>query len=150
MGPSFPSYDQSLPPPAVRWVYPLVLAAAVAWASSRGQVAGPALVGFDKVAHALVFGLFGTLVARTQPRRRWWLGVVAASAFGVVDEVRQSFTPGRAVEVADWVADTAGAAMAVSLYAWWPGYHRLLETKLWGRRARRIDFTARPVTERAA
>ncbi|MCC5023672.1 MAG: hypothetical protein J6386_13210 [Candidatus Synoicihabitans palmerolidicus] len=37
------------------------------------------------------------------------------------------------VEVADWVADTAGAAVAVALYSKWPGYRNLLEKNLMGR-----------------
>jgi VanZ family protein len=36
---------------------------------------------------------------------------VIASAFGATDEVHQSFVPGRNADVADWVADTLGAAV---------------------------------------
>jgi VanZ family protein len=59
------------------------------------------------------------------------------SAYGLFDEWHQSFTPGRFVEAADWVADTAGAAMAIVLYRSWGAYRRLLETPL--RRKRRIE-----------
>jgi hypothetical protein len=34
------------------------------------------------------------------------------------------------VELADWVADTAGASLAVLLYTFWPAYRRLLEWSL--------------------
>ena len=52
------------------------------------------------------------------------------SLFGITDEWHQSFTPGRAVEFADWVADTSGAVLAVTLYLRWGWYRRLLETPL--------------------
>ena len=115
--------------------------AAIFAASSRSQVASPDVVNIDNVAHFAVFGLLGTLVARTQLRRRWWLGVAVASLYGAFDEVRQSFTPGRFVEVADWIADTAGAATAVLLYSRWHTYRCWLEMPLFRRKERRIANT---------
>jgi VanZ family protein len=38
-------------------------------------------------------------------------------AFGALDEVHQGFVPGRSQDAMDWVADAAGAALAVVL---WP------------------------------
>jgi len=111
-----------------RWGWPLLLATLLWIASGRSQVAGPDIVGIDKVAHFTLFGLLATLVVRTGfPLRRAWVAVLIASAFGFTDEWHQSFTPGRMVEVADWVADTLGAAVAVTLYVRWPAYRRVLE-----------------------
>ena len=46
-------------------------------------------------------------------------GWAIASAYGVSDEVHQSFVPGRDSDVLDVLADTAGAAgAAISLWAW--------------------------------
>ncbi len=112
------------------WGWPLALAIMIFTASGESKVAAPDIVSIDKIGHFLVFGLLATLLARTQPPRRWWLGVVLASAYGIFDEFRQSFTPGRAVEVADWVADTLGALVAVTFYGAWAGYRRLLERNL--------------------
>ena len=109
------------------WFWPVLLATAVFFASGRGTVAAPNWIGIDKVAHFAVFGLLGILIARTQPQGRWWLGWVLASLYGAVDEWRQSFTPGRFVEVADWVADTVGAITAVAVYAKWTAARSLLE-----------------------
>ncbi len=114
------------------WGWPLVLALTVFVASGGSSVAAPDIINIDKVAHFSVFGLLATLIARTQPPRRWWLGLVGASLYGMADEFRQSFTPGRFVEVADWVADTLGAAVAVTAYSSWGAYRRLLETNLRG------------------
>ncbi|WP_221029209.1 VanZ family protein [Actomonas aquatica] len=114
------------------WGWPVALAVMVFFASGRGSVAAPDIVNIDKLTHFAVFGLLATLVARTQPRRRWWLGLVVASLYGMADEFRQSFTPGRSVEVADWVADTLGAAVAVTVYARWTFYRQVLERNLGG------------------
>lgn len=112
------------------WAWPLMLAVMIFVASGRGSVAAPDVTNIDKLTHFSVFGLLATLIARTQPSKRWWLGLVLASFYGIADEFRQSFTPGRSVEVADWVADTLGAAVAVTAYGLWTGYRRLLETNL--------------------
>lgn len=114
----------------LRWLYPLALAAMVVIASSRSQVAAPSISYFDKIAHFGVFGLLGTLLARSPGVRRFRYAILIVSLFGISDEFRQSFTPGRSVEFADWMADTLGAALAVTLYAFWPWYRRLLETPL--------------------
>ena len=107
-----------------------MLATVVFFASGRSSVASPGWIGIDKVAHFAVFGLLGILVARTQPPRRWWLGILIASAYGGADEWRQSFTPGRFVEVADWVADTLGALVGVAVYARWTWFRTVLEQNL--------------------
>ncbi len=110
-------------------VWPIAVAALVVLASSRSTVAGPRIEGLDKVTHFAVYGLLATLVCRLGRGWRsavWSLLVV--SVFGVTDEWHQSFVPGRLAEVADWVADTLGALVAVTLYAGWKAYRRLLET----------------------
>lgn len=117
------------------WLWPGVLAVAIVVASGQSKVTAPHIVGFDKVTHFFVFGLLATLVARNGfVPRLGWLAVLAVSAFGATDEWHQSFTPGRSVEVADWVADTLGATVAVAVYALWPAYREALERAL--RRAR--------------
>jgi VanZ family protein len=117
-------------PSRLRWLYPLALAAVVVIASGRSHVAAPPGVGFDKLAHFCVFGLLGTLLSRSPGVRRFRHAILIVSLFGICDEVRQSFTPGRSVEFADWMADTLGATLAVALYAFWPAYRNLLETPL--------------------
>jgi VanZ family protein len=113
------------------------MALTVFLASGRSQVAAPAIVNFDKLAHAAVFGLIATLIGRSfrNPRCVWY-AILLTSAYGAADEIRQSFTPGRSVEVADWLADTVGACVAVTLYQLWPWYQQLLETPLFKRQPR--------------
>lgn len=129
MSPAEPRSAKSAASP-FRWAYPLVLATAIIVASGRGQVAAPDIVNIDKLAHFGVFGLLATLVLRAPGLSRAWIAVVMVSLFGAVDEFRQSFTPGRFVEVADWLADSLGALIAVAAYRFWPWYRRLLETPL--------------------
>jgi VanZ family protein len=132
--------------PAGHWLWAVAMAVTVFFASGQSQVAAPSIVNFDKVAHALVFGLIATLAGRSfHRRRRVWLAILLTSAYGAFDEVRQSFTAGRSVEVADWVADTAGAALAVTLYQLWSWYRRLLETPLFIRK-QRVEKSPKPTT----
>jgi len=113
------------------WIWAGIVAGLIVFASGRSQVAAPNIVDIDKFGHFLVFGLLATLVARNGfvPGCSW-LPILMVSLFGITDEWHQSFTPGRSVEVADWMADTAGAALAVTLYAYWGWYRRLLEMPL--------------------
>ena len=119
-----------------KWLWPLLLAATVFIASGRGQVAAPDIIDFDKVAHFSIFGLLATLVVRVEPCGRGWLAIGLVSLFGLLDEWHQSFTPGRSVEIADWVADTLGAVVATRFYLRWTAYRRLLERPLHSTKAR--------------
>ncbi len=93
--------------------------------------------GIDKVEHALIFGLLATLLVRSGFLPKFgWVAVLLVSLFGVSDEWHQSFTPGRSVEFRDWLADTCGAALAVTLYVYWGWYRRLLEVVLWSKQTR--------------
>lgn len=131
--------------PLSKWFWPVALATTIVVASSRGQVASPQIVDFDKAAHFAVFGLLATLVVRTGFSRRWaWVAVLIVSLFGLSDEWHQSFTPGRDVEVMDWVADSLGALVAVAAYTGWTGYRRGLEWTLF-RRQRRVEKPAQVV-----
>ena len=122
-----------------QWGYALALAATVVWASSFGKVALPDcadFVNFDKLAHASVFGLMATLVLRPFRARPIVWSVIIVSLFGAADELHQNFTPGRSMDVLDWVADTTGAIVAVCAYTFWGGYRRVLEFKLLNRKPR--------------
>lgn len=127
------------------WLWPLLVAAMIFLASTRSQVAAPSVEGSDKIAHFSVYGLLATLVVRLIARRQFaWVAVIITSAYGVSDEWHQSFTPGRSVEVADWLADTMGATLAVGLYVFWPLYRRFLEAPVV--RQRRVENRAPAAT----
>lgn len=116
-------------------IWPFAIVVAIFAASCQSQLATPDL-GFtfsiDKLAHFLVFGLLATSILRI-PRffTNGWRGALAAavlvSIYGICDEYRQSLTPGRSVEFADWVYDTAGAIVASIVYLKWTLYRQILE-----------------------
>jgi len=73
----------------------------------------------DKVAHAGYFGLMGGCAVRAARWGNGWsrkrtslMVVLAALAYGALDEFHQSFTPGRDVELADILSDGFGALLA--------------------------------------
>lgn len=139
--PSAPTHPAN--PAIPRWVWPLALMLGITLVSGQSNVPAPSIVNFDKLVHFLVFGLLGTLRARVEGVSRWpvlgmgW-AVVLTSAYGGLDEWRQSFTPGRYVEFADWVADSLGGLVAVTLYRRWGWYRRLLEMPV-ARRKPRVE-----------
>lgn len=123
-------------------MWPIALAAAIFLASSQSRLASPVDVSHgDKFGHALTFGLLATLILRVRfaPGRALKAALAAVaitSVYGLIDEFHQSFTPGREVDVADWLADSGGAVLAVALYALFPPWRRVLETPVPLRAAR--------------
>lgn len=116
-------------------IWPVAMAALIFFASSRSRVAGPEIAGFDKLVHFLAYGLLATLVCRLgEGRRAVGWALIAASVFGATDEWHQAFVPGRAPDLDDWIADSLGAALAVTLYTLSGPYRRLLELPLFRRR----------------
>lgn len=128
-------------------LWPLLIAGLIFAASHRSHIAAPGIKYIDKIGHFGVYGLLATLLCRLGSgwRAGWW-ALLAVSLYGVSDEWHQSFVPGRSTEVADWVADTAGGALAVGLYWGWAAYRRWLETTLWPRR--RVAPSGVPVPAR--
>jgi VanZ family protein len=126
------------------WIWPVALAGLIFAASSRPQLVDVgAWPGGDKAVHFLVYGLLGVLCCRLgRGPRAAVLAVLVTSAYGAGDEWHQSFVPTRAAELADWVADTLGAAVAVSLYAGSPRVRYLMETP--ARLLRRVRDRAQP------
>ena len=117
------------------YLWPILLVIAIFISSGSQYLIAPNL-GFkfpiDKIAHTLVFGLVATLILRT-PKfkdlsvRSLLISALITSAYGAIDEFRQSLTPTRSVEFADWLANTFGAFAAVTFYAKWHWYRNLLE-----------------------
>lgn len=124
-------------------LWPLLLVVAIFTASGESNLAAPDPgFSYDKLVHFLVFGLLATAVVRIESiRQLGWRGAVLAavmvSAYGAIDEFRQSLTPGRMVEFADWVADTLGAALAAGLYQGVSFYRNFLEKRPFARRPSR-------------
>lgn len=120
------------------YILPFSLAISIFIASSTQHFATPNIYipySPDKLLHFLIFGLLATVILRTRILKQLRLrdliiSVVIVSIYGIFDEIRQSFTPGRSVEIGDWIADTVGAMTAVILYAKWKRYRHLLERRV--------------------
>ncbi|MCE1204445.1 MAG: VanZ family protein [Holophagaceae bacterium] len=129
------------------WILPLAVAAAIVWLSSQSHYPGGLQLPppLDKVAHAAMFGILAwALDLATRHNRpdlpmyrRHLLVFGLLAAFGATDEWHQSFVPGRACELGDWVADVLGGGLgllASSLHllftrhlaalSWWRGATR--------------------------
>ena len=125
----------------------MALAVAITWCSGRRVEGLPETFdGSDKVVHFALYGLMATLVARVHAVARtrplgMYAAILIVSVFGVTDELHQHFTPGRTMDVWDWVADTLGAMMATVMYAEWAAYRRMLESPVWRLfRKRRVEI----------
>jgi VanZ family protein len=121
-----------------RWLWPVALAGAIFYASSQSRVAAPDVSGLDKISHFTVFAWLALLLARC-PRRKsgpllgFGWAVTLTALYGLADEVHQSFTPGRSVEIADWVADTLGALAGAGLYLRVGAVRSWAESRFWNR-----------------
>ena len=119
------------------YLWPLLLLITLFLASGMPHLAAPEIeLGLprDKVLHFLFFGLLATSIIRTPCFQRGSLLQIAVvillgASLGGLDEFRQSFTPGREVELHDWYANVLGTVVAVIAYTKWPLYRRLLEWK---------------------
>jgi VanZ family protein len=89
---------------------------------SRLPLLGPLFNGKDKVEHALYFFFTGLLAVRAAHFGEGWgraktavFLLLAAALWGCSDEIHQSYTPGRSVEIGDVLADLGGVALAVAI-----------------------------------
>lgn len=125
------SFLREAPTAAVRLIRYLAapaLALALWLLSSRSTLPMPqGVFGLDKVAHfgayaalAFALGLWPKAQAwRIHPARTALIIIILASAYGAIDELHQSYVPGRDASVYDWLADTLGAGFGAAALAWW-------------------------------
>jgi len=81
----------------------------------------------DKEAHAVAYATLASLCLMGLTGWRWrsvagsrLLGAfLIAVVYGVTDEIHQSFVPGRVPDVADVLADAAGAGIALTAAGAW-------------------------------
>ncbi|MBP2681514.1 MAG: hypothetical protein H6Q78_1377 [Candidatus Krumholzibacteriota bacterium] len=81
------------------------------------------LVSTDKIAHFVEYFILGVLlfrgvgwnVTRSRPAVFGFMLAVAVG-IGAMDEIYQSFVPGRDMSIFDWSADALGAAAGTGLF----------------------------------
>jgi VanZ family protein len=78
----------------------------------------------DKLIHAVLFCIFGLLLhlalePQTVPKnfqwKRMFLTLLVVMGYGAFDEFHQHFVPGRNLDVYDFLADTIGGLIAISI-----------------------------------
>jgi VanZ family protein len=82
--------------------------------------------GQDKWHHALAFWGLGLLacVGSERAAARLMSTFAALAALGGLIEIVQLFVPNRGCELLDWLADMAGAALALAMVALWQRWNR--------------------------
>jgi VanZ family protein len=99
------------------WLPPLVWAGVILFGTSLpGETVPVQTSGVDKYLHFAFYTVLGLLLTRqiSEASTRWRaaaLAIVIALAFAAADEWHQRFIPGRSTELADWIADSLGAAV---------------------------------------
>src|SRR5258706_8002608 len=79
---------------------------------------------FDKIAHAYAYLILGFLTLRAFEHwsedsfHRFYIAwaFLFCVLYGASDEWHQLFVAGRTCDVKDWLADTAGASLALGIY----------------------------------
>ena len=120
------------------YILPISLAISIFVASSTQHLAVLNVnlpFSADKLLHLLIFGLLATVILRTKKLKQLRIrdmivSISIVSTYGILDEMRQSFTPGRSVELGDWIANTIGAFTAVILYGKCESYRHILEYRV--------------------
>ena len=111
------------------WLPVGLYAALIIGASSipSDQMPLPGLWSYDKLLHVAEYFVLGALIARAfmlgpprlSPGIAFAIAVVAGAAFGGLDELYQSTTPGRHATPWDSLADAVGAsAGALTVMLW--------------------------------
>ena len=85
----------------------------------------------DKIAHLILYSGLGFLTARfiaasygLKTTLVWILTTVFCLAYGISDEIHQTFVPGRSCEIGDVVADVVGGFAGGVLFTWAKGRWR--------------------------
>lgn len=97
--------------------------ALIFWLSSMSNPGLPS--GWGSPAHFTSYAVLGALCVLAlgpamSTERAIGLAVLISSAYGVTDEIHQSFVPGRVPDVVDWGFDSIGAvAGAVAVIVLW-------------------------------
>ena len=100
--------------PAVLWAAAIYLSSEIPGSSL------PSSGGLAPVAHFVEYAILAGLIVfalpvKRPPAARIAIAVTLATAFGVLDELHQSFTPGRTPDVWDVAVDLAGALLGATV-----------------------------------
>ena len=101
----------------LRWLPALFIFCCSWYLSSQPTIRYmPGFWNADKLVHCVCFAGFAFWIAfgfgtRLRAPLRLALPIAVIALYAVVDELHQSFTPGRSCSAFDWLADVTGAAV---------------------------------------
>ena len=92
------------------------------WLSHQSGLPTPVFFPYqDKVAHFSEYAILGVLAWRCfrhqvkRPELLFLFSLAFCSLYGALDEFHQYFIPNRHVDILDWLADTVGSGLAISI-----------------------------------
>ena len=100
--------------------FPAILLTIISWVlSSRTNIEMPGFAYSDKFVHLICFGALAFCWSLwfsydkwcEKPLKHLLIVILIVSVYGIIDEIHQSFVPGRFPSVYDWIADTLGAIL---------------------------------------
>lgn len=113
----------------LKWIPAIFIFSCSWYLSSQEHIDGlPSFWNADKVVHCLCFaglsfwvtfacfGMFEKDSPKTSSKLFLILSISIVSVYGIIDEIHQSFTPGRESSVLDWCADTIGAILGAIVF----------------------------------
>lgn len=111
----------------LRWLPAIFIGCCSWYLSSQPHVPLPDFNMSDKVVHLACFAAFAFFTAlaffgirspddKSSWLKRIFLPALVISIYGIIDEIHQSFVPGRSCSFLDWCADTIGAIIGSSLF----------------------------------
>lgn len=97
----------------------------ISWASSQATMSGPdVFFGVDKLYHLSAFFIYGIccrlftegIFYINHYKLKLYMAAFLGIAFGAIDELHQSFVPGRDASILDFLADVLG--VFISTFVW--------------------------------
>ena len=111
-----------MPKKILKWVPAIVICSISVYLSSQPTIEKmPSFWNADKLVHVVCFGGLSFWVAfacnlKANSLKEIILPLSIVSIYGIIDEIHQSFTPGRSCSVFDWIADTVGAFLGALIF----------------------------------
>lgn len=104
----------------VKWI-PALFIFGISWYLSSQETIEqmPEFWNADKFVHFICFGglsFWVSFACNIRVKNMFWLPSAIVSVYGIIDEIHQSFTPGRECSVFDWCADTLGGVMGAFVF----------------------------------
>ena len=111
----------------LRWIPSLFIGCCSWILSSQPSVPMPDFQFSDKFVHLVCFAGFAFFTAfaffglKVEDKKSAWvkrifLPAACISIYGIIDEIHQSFVPGRSCSFLDWCADTLGAIIGSAAF----------------------------------